>query len=271
MTSIDRIFAAVRMDYAASAFLHAILRSTIVFLALYLLFTLPTAFGINFTLLGITYDLFISGVIAIIVFSISFFIKLSQFSFVDLERRIPAVKDILHTAKEYRRKNNPFKDYLFEELRDAASSSSTGGFINPSLLMRQITVIVVLSIALVGFHAVSDTITAKLKDIIPQFISDYQRRSTSPGSPQIELLNDDSIYGAPSQIIEIQRNAKELRLQAGSTGGNFDETTSFYDQTFDRIYETQHIEAIVEHTQVQKLPKDVELARTYSLKLRELR
>lgn len=273
MAGIDKVFQAIRTDFAKGKLLLSAARAMTVFIVLYVVLRIPTLFGLSFDILGFSYDLFISVTVGVVVFITLFFVGLSRFSYIRVEKKVPQLGDVLTTARQYRRKNNPFRDQLFDELKHSAQKSSTSPLIPYGSVINQVCILIVGIALLFSLSYIQLVELDDLQSLIPDVIEQTGERFgvKAPQAPDINVNDDDSIYGDAVSVDTLEGDVQQLRVMSGNSGGNFDEEEEVtFDRTFDAVYSADTIEAVVDPTQTQKLPRDIALARDYSLQVRDI-
>jgi len=272
MTKVEQVFKALRTDYVAIAMLVALLNGVVAFL---IVFGIISFFPlINITLVSSTMmHILLSVLIGFAVFIWSAIFRILNFSYVVLEKDVRNLEDVLHTAQQYKNKQNALKEELFKELEHRAADTSTSEIIPYHTILKKSMFIFVLAVVLLSIHHAPRFDTPNMNDLLPQFVKDTQSRFGIDDRATTEIRDDDSIYGDATDRTQLERESIRLRLHSGATGGDLDNLQQMHpQQPFENLFEPSNIQAIVEHTEVQQLPQErsLTLARLYSREVRQL-
>lgn len=263
MQEIKKIYKEVKNDFIKAKLLLVSLESIIVFLIAYAV--------IFFVPIPLTYkNIIIPGGLAILYFIIFMIVASSKYSIPEAQKRIKELDEILATAKEYEHDPSIPAQATREELIVRARKASSIPLLQFGKLYRRFGSLFVLLIliAIIPFLNMGYT----LADVIPlENIPLFNVSRAELSADNVTLLDDEGLYGNASSFSATGERI-EITVDLTHSGGDYDNPLAWdNDITGDSRGSSLFADAQIENPAIEELPEEIELAKAYNLKIRQMR
>lgn len=209
MRPIKALFKEVKYELIKILLLNILLESVIFFLASYLILNL---FALPF---------WVSIIITIFFFAIRFFKESNKINLKNIEEKNPEIKEMLRTAADNQDSESIMAEALFNDVIKLMRGVSSGTFLDISLIIKRIGVVVVLSLMLVSLAFFNINFEKFQEPLQRPFIkaADLIKGAfTDETNPEVVLLSDD-LYGE-ARMADLSDD--ELGLQINPTLNEID-------------------------------------------------
>lgn len=245
---VEKLLKRLRREFIKVNLIQAALDSIIVFLSLNLVL-----FLLNVTLINEALHLRVLAGFTFLFLLGDWVHRSRKYKLEIYEEENPQLQEILRTARDNLDNQNIVSQAMFDDLMDRARSVTSESIIPSTEIIKKILVVGLLSFltalsGIVDFQPVQES-----REVFAQF---EPREVLSPGGEDEVLKNASEIYGEQRSVDAISTEL-QINVTGEASGGEAGQLRALNREQF--TFEAANPE----------MPEDVELARKYSLAIRE--
>lgn len=249
---VEKLLKRLKREFVKVNIIQASLDSIVFFLGLNLLtflFSIELVSGIDNAqiLLGFTVLFFFGDLIY----------RVRNYRLEIYEEENPELKEVLRTARDNLDKSDIASQALFDDLMERARSVTSDSIIPSKVIIQKILVVGALSF----MTALSGIADIQIQQAPTEVLSDLDRltpedeSSEDDGLGQVDLKNSSRILGTPEEI----ETSANISIRIQGEGNKSDPGFQAYSGNEEIVFEASD----------PRMPENLELAREYSLAIRE--
>lgn len=248
---VEKLFKRLKREFLKVNFLQACLDSLLFFLSANLVLFL---FALRFSNAGRNLEFLVP--ITLLIFAADFYYRSKKYNIEIYEEKNPELRERLRTARDNISSNNIVSQALFDEILDLSRSVSSESIIPSKQIIKKMIAIGIISFLTVMSGIFNFQLLDDGGQIVPDTGNILDR--LGGGEDEFQLQNDSDIYGEPKDI-PISDNLI-----------NYSITGSGEAEDGEAANNRQRPESVSLQEAYPGLDRDLELAKEYSLAIREL-